>query len=322
MSGNKVKIRFDGPLLADHSMDVADLAPSLLAVADICKNANKKFNGDRASVQVLVNANLEQHCFELSIELAMTVLEQVKQLISHNDVKDAKEILEWVGLVGGPVVGGGFGLIKLIQAIKNKPIEKTEFISTEHGDVVQLTITGDNNRVEVHTTRPETYALLKDPANVEAVKKIVSPLSREGYDTLQFEETEDQVQTLSKEDAKEILQANPSDIAEALDEKEAPQEVTAWIKVYSPVYEQGAQNWRFLFNNRNEYMDISETDIAEKAISRGGALVNDTYKVRLQMVQSKSSTKLSYKILEVLEFYPAELNRQIELLSDEKPKES
>jgi hypothetical protein len=51
-------------------MDVQDLAPALLAMAEIAKIANQKLNGDRASIKVLVNADIEHKCFQLDLSLS------------------------------------------------------------------------------------------------------------------------------------------------------------------------------------------------------------------------------------------------------------
>jgi hypothetical protein len=313
VSDSAMRVRFDGPILNDHSMDVADLAPSLLAIADLCKNANKAFNGDRAAVKVLVNADVKQNCFELHLELAMSILDHVKQLISHDQVRSAKEILEWVGLLSAPFVGS-FGLIRFVQAVSDKKIESTKIVSRENRDVVEFTITGDNNHVQIIQASPQTYELAKNPANITAVKKMVEPLSKEGYETLQFDRGDNGMEIINRQDAAEILRADPAEISDALDDKEEPQVVTAWIKVYAPVYEVDAQKWRFTFNAQHYYMDVSETDIAERAMRRGGALVDDSYRVRLEMVQSKTSTKIAFKILDVLEFHPANLHSQVDFV--------
>lgn len=309
MSDNSVTIRFDGPILADHSMDVTDLAPALLALADVCKNANRKFNGDRAAVKVLVNAKVEQHCFELVVELAMTVMEQVRSFLDHDHVRSAKEILEWIGIIGGASIG----LVQLIAKLGSKPIEKVEYRTIDNRNIVSLTIVGDDNDVQIIHAAPETYELLKDASNIKAVKRLVEPLTRDGYETLTFEHSVCALEVISKAEAGQIAAVDPVEMADQLDEKEEPQTVVAWVKVYSPVYEQDAKRWRFLFSGNVEYMDITDTPIAEMAMQRGGALVNDTYRVRLQMTQSKSSTRMTYKILEVLEFHPAALNSQIDL---------
>jgi len=77
--------------------------------------------------------------------------------------------------------------------------------------------------------------------------------------------------------------------------------------VYSPVYDTDATTWRFSYGDIHVYMDISETDIEERAFERGGAMINDTYKVRLEITQTLTESGKPtnhYKILEVLDFKP------------------
>ncbi len=112
MSSDQIRLRYDGPALANHSIDVDDLAPALLALGDLCKLTNKKFNGDRTSVKVVVNADLEQNCFELYLELLQTLTEQAKSIIKDDDIASAKEILEWLGIIAaGPL--GLFAVLKI-----------------------------------------------------------------------------------------------------------------------------------------------------------------------------------------------------------------
>ena len=63
----RTTIRYDGSALSGHEIDVQDLAPALLALADIIQIANRKFNGDRADVKVTVSADVEQQCFMIDL---------------------------------------------------------------------------------------------------------------------------------------------------------------------------------------------------------------------------------------------------------------
>ena len=66
-------------------------------------------------------------------------------------------------------------------------------------------------------------------------------------------------------------------------------------------------------------MDISETTIASKALERGGALINDTYRVKLEIQQVKTSAgnfKNKYKIKKVLEFHPASIKSQSDWINE------
>lgn len=77
---------------------------------------------------------------------------------------------------------------------------------------------------------------------------------------------------------------------------------------------------RFNYGEDHVYMDISGTDISKQALQRGGALVNDTYKVKLEMKQTLTASgnfKNHYKIIEVLEFHPAQLPSQVDWIEDD-----
>ncbi|WP_126175120.1 hypothetical protein [Tsuneonella rigui] len=110
-------IRYDGPALDGHEMDIQELAPALLSLADLIQIANKKFNGSHASIKVLVNADVDQRCFMLDISLVQTFFDQAKTFLGIEDVKTAKEIAEWVGILSS----GGMGLFATLRFLsKNK----------------------------------------------------------------------------------------------------------------------------------------------------------------------------------------------------------
>ena len=94
MAGTKFQIRYDGPLLADHAMDVRDLAPAMLALGDLIREANHEINEGRSKVNLLVNSDFEHGCFNINFELVQSLLEQVKTLIDDDNIKTAKEVLE------------------------------------------------------------------------------------------------------------------------------------------------------------------------------------------------------------------------------------
>ncbi|WP_022704423.1 hypothetical protein [Pseudorhodobacter ferrugineus] len=123
-------IKYDGPALADKSMDVAHLAPALLALSDLVKEANRYANGDRAAARIYVNADVEQKCFELDVSVALTIWEQAKLLLAEDNIRTAKEILEWIGIVGGPSVG----LYQLIKWLRGKKVASVVVLRVKDGD--------------------------------------------------------------------------------------------------------------------------------------------------------------------------------------------
>ena len=93
-----------------------------------------------------------------------------------------------------------------------------------------------------------------------------------------------------------------------LEFEEEPDTITAWLRVYSPVYDEKADKWRFWYGDHTIYADITETNIARDAIARGGAFVNDLYKVKMEVKQrftKNGNMRLDYKIINVLDFRSA-----------------
>lgn len=311
MSKQVIRLRFNGPAVDEHAMDVVHLGPALFAVGELCKLANRKFNEDKTHVRVLARADQETHCFEISLEIFQSLFDSVQALISKPDVRDIKEILEWLGLIGALGGVGGVGLIKLLAFLKGRNPQTTVVNQDGHNNI-QVTIEGDGASV---TVNPRVWALAQDKEIRQRAADVVKPLLEDGYESIDVEETPDKIQTISKDDALGVMACTGTSYEEEsiLDE---PQEFTAWITVHAPVYDPGAPRWRFKFGERIEYMDISETTIAKEAIQRGGALLRDAYKARIQLVQSMTASgtiRNRYSVVAVEEFRPGKLQSQSEL---------
>ena len=321
MSSQKVRIRYDGPALSENSIDIDDLAPSLLAIGELCKLANRKFNGKNANVKVLVNANLEQNCFELNFELVQTFLSQAKALFNIEEVATAKELLEWIGII----IGGGsvMGLIQFCKFLKGRKIESNQLVEKDGKNVVQIKIEGDNNNVHIHQ---QTYDLIQDTKAIKKFQKTLKPLSKDGYEKMEFESKNGEIEEITRKDAEQILEMELD--VQQLD----PQIIVAWLTVFSPVYKIDAKTWKFEFLGKHGIVDISETDIAQNAMKRGGTFVDDIYKVKLEITQKMASDgkiRSQYKIKEVIEFKPSTLSQTdwitdaetMELEKKENPKD-
>lgn len=235
-------IRYDGPALADHLMDVQDLAPALLALADIIQIANRKFNGDAADIRVLVNADVEQRCFQIDLSLVQSVLEQAKGFFADDRVATAKDIAEWIGIITTGS-GTGYGLFWLIKWMARRPkVEGSKFTVTTESGVTTL-IDGDHNSV---TVNHHVYLLAADAAVIEKAKRVVLPLQRPGYDTLQFFEGEELVDTIDKTDAAATADLSPA----ALDTShEDFSSIRGHLRIKSPQYE-GNAKWSVLWGGR------------------------------------------------------------------------
>lgn len=179
-------IRYDGPALVGHEMDVQELAPALLALAEMVQLANKRFNGDAATMKVLVKADVDQQCFQLDIHIVQSILESAKHLFGTDEYKTAKEIAEWLDLllpggVSGVVGYGVFSFWKQFSADKEAP--SVAITTEQHGGQTTLVQGTTGGSVTVNNN---VFLLASDPEMIELGKKVLRPLERPGYKTLGF----------------------------------------------------------------------------------------------------------------------------------------
>lgn len=304
MTETNLQLRFDGPELRAHEMDVTLLGPSLFAFGEMCKEANREINGERTKVRVLMKADIKANCVTIQLSVTQTIWESAKALVTSSDVSNAKTILEWLGIIGGSV-GAFSGLIKFFLWKNARREESAEIINTSDGNAVIVKVVGDNNTI---TIPEQVYRLGKNTKVVESLKTVSSPVSESnGIEEVVFIQGKKEHLRIDKETAKAL-----SEIYAETEETD-PQIFTAHILIYSPVLDLRAKKWRFKFAGKTETIDISETQIAQDAIQRGSVNIGDTYRVKLEMIERKKPSGEyvpEYKIKEVLKFIPGYRERQ------------
>lgn len=253
----RTRIRYDGPALVGHEMDVQDLAPALLAMAEIVQIANRKFNGEAVAIRVMVDADVEQQCFQLDLSLVQSVLDQAATLLGHKDVATAKEIAEWIGIIGG----GGLGLFALLKKIYGKgdtPPAVTFSTGDQTGTTI-INIAGDAQKIVVPT---ETAKLLVDQDVQKNVRGVLRPLERDGYQDITFLHDEKPVTHIEKDEALAIRSAPP--ITPEDEQTESASKIRGAVRIKSPQYEGGAR-WSLLYQGRA--IDAEMADQAAKWVA-------------------------------------------------------
>lgn len=235
-------IRYDGPGLAGHDMDVQDLAPALLALAEIAQIANRKFNGDRASLKVLVNADVEQQCFMLDLSMIQSLIDQAQTFLGKDNVTTARQIAEIIGLVGTPA-GTLFGLYKYLFG-REMPANKISFTKSEATGVTIVNVFGDRNTVEVSN---EVAALASDPEVLKRVKTVLRPLQKTEYRDFTVLEKKNPVFQIARDEANGIIAADPPALIPRDEASEAePMYATgpAWVDTS---HFRGVAKWKLIW---------------------------------------------------------------------------
>ncbi|WP_285020209.1 hypothetical protein [Novosphingobium sp. fls2-241-R2A-195] len=243
----RTTIRYDGPALAGHEMDAQDLAPALLALADLVQIANRRFNGTDTSIKVLVSADVEQRCFMIDVSLVQSFLDQAKVFLGTDHVKTVWDIAQWVGLLGG----GTTGLFQLLKFL-TKAKENGEKITVNSHGLDNVIVTGDGNTIIIPR---EVYLLANEPKAVEKAKGVMRPLAKEGYETLAFLEGDHEIFEVDAKEASGIDSLPNQPLSEVPTETHA--HIRGEVRIKSAQYE-GAAQWGFLWNGRAINAEMAE----------------------------------------------------------------
>lgn len=167
MSETTFTLTYDGPALADHTMDVTDLAPALVALSQFMKSAARLTQGDDFQVVVRAKA-LETGCFQIVLDVSGSFASQVIDILAGRTTTAVANLLG--------ITGGAIGLIAWIRGRKVRRLRP----SRDGYTVIEL-----EDGVEVEVAEAEARVALDPPARA-ALEKVVEPLDKDGIDTLAF----------------------------------------------------------------------------------------------------------------------------------------
>ena len=235
----RTTLRYDGPALGGHEMDVQDLAPALLALADLIQLANRKFNGAAADIKVFVSTDVEQRCFMIDISLVQSFLDQAKGFLATDHVKTVHEIAEWIGILGSGSVGL-FHLLKFLRGTKNAKTP-LQIQSDGKGNVI---ITSDGNTIIVPQ---QVYQLAQDSKVLDKAKGVMRPLAKDGVDSLTFLDGKIDTFTANSEEADGIGQLPRQPLSDT--PRESMSQIRGQVRIKSAQFEGGAP-WALLWNGR------------------------------------------------------------------------
>ncbi|MEA2007087.1 MAG: hypothetical protein U9O20_02915 [Patescibacteria group bacterium] len=302
----KFSIKYDGPALAGHEMNVKDFAPALLAIGELFDEANIVLNENRTKIDVNIRATKEGSV-DIDLSMVQSVIDQAKTLFSGDGVSaivNAQSLLKLI--FGGGV--GSIGIVSFIKWLKGRNIEN---ITTLEDGNLKIQVEGG----ETKTLKEEEINLFRLVSIRKKLETIIkSPLSKEGIDTFKVkhgDETEE-----IKKDESEFF-SSPDIDEELIDEREIETNLTI---VNASFQEKG--KWRFSDGNSTFFAEIEDVDFLNKVEKNQAAFSKDdilqTNLVRKQFI-TNGQIRTEYSLKKIIKHRNAaiQLNLPFESGGDE-----
>lgn len=177
-------LKIEGSAVENGEINVADLAPAMLAIGDLLQSTNDVTNPDGSRVSVNVRAT-QLACFEVDFSIVHTVIETTKNLLEYakenqDGIGAANELADLILKVTGGAASVGGGLFYLLKWLGGRKPERKEPSTNIAGDVTLFI--GDQTFV----TNQKTIDLAESVAVREKAAKVAAILEREGIDSMEF----------------------------------------------------------------------------------------------------------------------------------------
>lgn len=271
MSNAGFSVVYDGRPVEDGTIDARDLAPSLLALADLIDEAAPLIDPELPRLSLRVRPDFKEGSFEVYLDIA-NLYSKFVNLFSGPDAQAWASFLQIIGLAG---VAGVFQLIKRSKG--RKPTK----ITFEHRESVTITFEGEQP-LEVDS---RVWKLFQSSRARQAIEKMLNPLIDRGFDLFKI-----------KHDGKESLVVTEAEAAyfKAPTEHagETVSESETRVVIVSPSFNAG-NKWRVSDGARTFYVAIHDQAF-ESAVQQGSEAFRkgDTLHVTLKTRQWLEDGKL------------------------------
>jgi hypothetical protein len=272
MNSNEFSIIYDGKPVEEGTIDARDLAPALLAFADLVDEAAPLIDPNLPRISLRVRPDFKKGSFEVYFELA-NLYSKFVSLFSGPDAQAWSSFFQIVGLAG---VAGVFQLIK--RAKGRKPTK----ITIEHKETVVITFEGDDP-ISVDS---RVWQLFQNPRARKAIELIISPLMDRGFDLFKIKHKGKDSLSVTENEAV-YFKAPEDQNGETLSEMETR------VVIVSPSFNAG-NKWRVSDGARNLYVAIRD-EAFERSVQQGTEAFRkgDTLYVTLQTRQWLEGGKLT-----------------------------
>ena len=275
MSSVHFSIKYDGPALASHQMDVHELAPALIALSNLLEEASKAAYPDSNEVRVQVKGNFKGGSFGVDFIALQSIGQQIVSMLGGPQATAAANL---AGILGGlGLLGVGTrGLIDLIKWLGGR--KPTAIIKTGDSEIFEIRTSEEVETFEVDLI---TGRLYKSRVVKQSLARVLKPLEQDGIDVFASGLNGITQSVVTKEDLPSFIQAaeDAEVVSDVMTER-------VLLQIESAVFKDG-NKWRLndgstaFFASINDQEFLSRIASGQERFGKGDLLV-----VSLRRVQS------------------------------------
>lgn len=283
-------IKYDGPALASHQMDVRELAPALIALSEMLEQSNKAAFPDAAEVRVNVQGNFKGGSFGVDLIAMQSVAQQIVSIFSGPEATASANLFAILGGLG--LLGSG-GLIGVIKWLKGRKPSAIRF----EGDKTIFELRGSET-VETFEVDLVAGKLYQSRVVRQSLARVIKPLEREGVDVFACGRDGTTETVVEKNEVPwfELAASEADVVSDTVSEG-------VLLQIESAVFKDD-NKWRFSDGATSFFAEIADTDFlaridsGDERFGKGDVLVVDLG--RVQSI-SDSGLKLEYTVVKVRE---------------------
>lgn len=291
-SSSSFTLSYDGPGMAEHSISVRQLGPSLVAVGALFDRASLVVYGDGATVDLKVTST-RAGCFE--IELVFQMVGIGPTLLAFPIITSASNIRQLVVSTITWLKHLNRSNAHQAERSDDEIVEEMESISLRVGDIeFESTASGETSRFALQ----KVTELARDRLILEHLGGVFEPVSHDGIDRVDFKEANDVLETIAEEDLPSFVSfpgdGNTMDFI-------IPRQM---LKVLNPYLGQKTGQWRLHDGERTNRFDMKDStfanDVRNSVINFSAEDVLECQVRQIQTIDRNGNIKVTREILRVL----------------------
>lgn len=280
---SRFTVIFEGEPLQQGTIDVQDLAPALLGLADVIDEINTIATHGEAAVTLQVRADIRRGSFHVNLEIAQAVYDRFVDLFNSRDVTAWATFFSLLGL-------SGLGLIPLAKRSKGQ--KPRSVVEIEHTTRVRV-VFEDKEPIEIERS---VWRLFNSAKARAGLARFTRPLRRSGMTEVELVQGETNRVAITKDEAPYFGPLSEH-------EGELVTESERVLRIVGMSFKEG-NKWRVTEGASTFYVGLADENFADRVqrgIEKFGAY--DILRVILRTRQWCEGTELKarHEIVQILQ---------------------